>query len=104
ICAPAPSHSEAKTLRISHRSIGRGGAAFGRNARMAVSIFARRVSESQGRMRTNRDRKSTRLNSSHQIISYAVFCLKKKKYTKRNAPGKGLYFSRAVYQPRLYQY
>src|SRR5258708_16770992 len=28
-----------------------------------------------------RDRKSTRLNSSHQIISYAVFCLKKKKTT-----------------------
>src|SRR5258708_27074132 len=28
---------------------------------------------------TRRDRKSTRLNSSHQIISYAVFCLKKKK-------------------------
>src|SRR5258708_9269110 len=27
----------------------------------------------------NPDRKSTRLNSSHQIISYAVFCLKKKK-------------------------
>src|SRR5947208_13042117 len=27
------------------------------------------------------DRKSTRLNSSHQIISYAVFCLKKKKLT-----------------------
>src|SRR5947208_13356130 len=27
------------------------------------------------------DRKSTRLNSSHQIISYAVFCLKKKKWT-----------------------
>src|SRR5438552_10275631 len=26
------------------------------------------------------DRKSTRLNSSHQIISYAVFCLKKKKW------------------------
>src|SRR5258708_30231040 len=31
------------------------------------------------------DRKSTRLNSSHQIISYAVFCLKKKKNkTERN--------------------
>src|SRR5258708_9469385 len=29
--------------------------------------------------RFNIDRKSTRLNSSHQIISYAVFCLKKKK-------------------------
>src|SRR6185436_20625621 len=28
------------------------------------------------------DRKSTRLNSSHQIISYAVFCLKKKKKIK----------------------
>src|SRR5258708_13218126 len=30
------------------------------------------------------DRKSTRLNSSHQIISYAVFCLKKKKTTNHN--------------------
>src|SRR5438552_13832737 len=30
-----------------------------------------------------RDRKSTRLNSSHQIISYAVFCLKKKKKNKQ---------------------
>src|SRR5258708_6495682 len=29
------------------------------------------------------DRKSTRLNSSHQIISYAVFCLKKKKQKNR---------------------
>src|SRR5258708_26922087 len=29
------------------------------------------------------DRKSTRLNSSHQIISYAVFCLKKKKRQNR---------------------
>src|SRR5258708_14606148 len=30
------------------------------------------------------DRKSTRLNSSHQIISYAVFCLKKKKKDRRS--------------------
>src|SRR5256885_11581789 len=29
------------------------------------------------------DRKSTRLNSSHLVISYAVFCLKKKKKTKK---------------------
>src|SRR5207244_10325128 len=29
-------------------------------------------------LRAGTDRKSTRLNSSHQIISYAVFCLKKK--------------------------
>src|SRR5258708_23916036 len=34
-----------------------------------------------------RDRKSTRLNSSHQIISYAVFCLKKKRpWSSRNRP------------------
>src|SRR5947208_1037819 len=33
------------------------------------------------------DRKSTRLNSSHQIISYAVFCLKKKKHKRINQEG-----------------
>src|SRR3712207_6971821 len=33
------------------------------------------------RVRLGRDRKSTRLNSSHANISYAVFCLKKKKDT-----------------------
>src|SRR2546426_6160025 len=33
--------------------------------------------------RVVRDRKSTRLNSSHLVISYAVFCLKKKKTTLR---------------------
>src|SRR3712207_7768215 len=32
------------------------------------------------RRRRSRDRKSTRLNSSHANISYAVFCLKKKKH------------------------
>src|SRR2546426_4204669 len=32
--------------------------------------------------RQRRDRKSTRLNSSHLVISYAVFCLKKKKASK----------------------
>src|SRR5256885_5622660 len=30
----------------------------------------------------DQDRKSTRLNSSHLVISYAVFCLKKKKFTR----------------------
>src|SRR5690348_17466589 len=34
--------------------------------------------------RDGRDRKSTRLNSSHPSISYAVFCLKKKKNTTLN--------------------
>src|SRR5256885_2823869 len=32
------------------------------------------------------DRKSTRLNSSHLVISYAVFCLKKKKKERRHTP------------------
>src|SRR5256885_3503308 len=32
-------------------------------------------------VKRGRDRKSTRLNSSHLVISYAVFCLKKKKNT-----------------------
>src|ERR1017187_1278135 len=32
------------------------------------------------------DRKSTRLNSSHRCISYAVFCLKKKRYYEIAAP------------------
>src|SRR3712207_7553251 len=38
------------------------------------------------------DRKSTRLNSSHANISYAVFCLKKKKTSER--PATYLHFSR----------
>src|SRR5258708_23024126 len=37
-----------------------------------------------GARRGRVDRKSTRLNSSHQIISYAVFCLKKKKEVCRD--------------------
>src|SRR5690625_6919583 len=35
--------------------------------------------ENAVKARNNQDRKSTRLNSSHVAISYAVFCLKKKK-------------------------
>src|SRR5688500_19654784 len=40
--------------------------------------------------RHRRDRKSTRLNSSHLVISYAVFCLKKKK-KKTNESGDDVY-------------
>src|SRR5438034_3501935 len=36
------------------------------------------------RCQRQEDRKSTRLNSSHTVISYAVFCLKKKKKNKDN--------------------
>src|SRR5438876_11986705 len=41
-----------------------------------------RVSRSHCGAERRRDRKSTRLNSSHPSISYAVFCLKKKKTPK----------------------
>src|SRR3712207_7383088 len=40
---------------------------------------SRRHEDRGGGARARRDRKSTRLNSSHANISYAVFCLKKKK-------------------------
>src|SRR5947208_5029873 len=39
-----------------------------------------------GRPLAEIDRKSTRLNSSHQIISYAVFCLKKKNQLRHRTP------------------
>src|SRR2546422_6815346 len=43
-------------------------------------VFADNLCETPARLRERvRDRKSTRLNSSHGYISYAVFCLKKKK-------------------------
>src|SRR5256886_4469835 len=38
-------------------------------------------------MALSKDRKSTRLNSSHSQISYAVFCLKKKKKALESVPG-----------------
>src|SRR5258708_21762177 len=47
------------------------------SSNQAPGQIARRVVDELARMRRE-DRKSTRLNSSHQIISYAVFCLKKK--------------------------
>src|SRR5256885_8049550 len=49
-----------------------------------IGIMMAKVDGSVGRIPSTkctikRDRKSTRLNSSHLVISYAVFCLKKKK-------------------------
>src|SRR3989454_6239134 len=46
------------------------------------------------RPRILRDRKSTRLNSSHLVISYAVFCLKKKKIKRTQQ--LGCYFRDAM--------
>src|SRR5436190_6317399 len=45
--------------------------------------FNARTSRRRPTASTSRDRKSTRLNSSHTVISYAVFCLKKKKKKKK---------------------
>src|SRR5205085_11640355 len=50
-----------------------------KGARWTVTV---RDDRSESCDRTRRDRKSTRLNSSHSQISYAVFCLKKKKKKK----------------------
>src|SRR5438270_10357178 len=51
-----------------------------RLARCAARAAARSAGSPPARARPpTRDRKSTRLNSSHSQISYAVFCLKKKK-------------------------
>src|SRR3712207_7003718 len=49
----------------------------GEGDRAGASAFRFLVADSIARL----DRKSTRLNSSHANISYAVFCLKKKKHT-----------------------
>src|SRR5205809_7843261 len=63
--------------RVSPRNLCCGLCVFGTNQQMEGSMFDDRD--------PNRDRKSTRLNSSHGYISYAVFCLKKKKMTQQSA-------------------
>src|SRR5690349_22545823 len=58
----------------------------GRNEQLAFYLNAYNawiLHEALAKYPTKRDRKSTRLNSSHVEISYAVFCLKKKKKTKK---------------------
>src|SRR5215475_6528851 len=52
-----------------------------------ISVHDRSRSVRPNRVRRHPDRKSTRLNSSHVKISYAVFCLKKKKIAR----GDGLF-------------
>src|SRR5699024_12352212 len=49
--------------------------------------FARHTHSALERLETLRDRKSTRLNSSHVSISYAVFCLQKKTQWRHDAAG-----------------
>src|SRR5690348_17429565 len=50
-----------------------------REGRPVRGVSGRRPREDRDAFPSGRDRKSTRLNSSHPSISYAVFCLKKKK-------------------------
>src|SRR3712207_7021116 len=57
--------------------------------RMGITGEQGAVADSAGVLakRMKADRKSTRLNSSHANISYAVFCLKKKKLSTRSTQG-----------------
>src|SRR5207253_8096467 len=64
-----------------------------RGTRQGAGLPHRRRRRNSGSV--TRDRKSTRLNSSHVAISYAVFCLKKKKYKK--PPSKLLHNTPHVY-------
>src|SRR5215211_8016614 len=47
-----------------------------------------RIAAANPKAKVGQDRKSTRLNSSHTVISYAVFCLKKKKKNKKKNNSK----------------
>src|SRR3712207_9279538 len=60
-------------------ALGRPSATASRPRRAAAGSIASASRSKRRRSRSPPDRKSTRLNSSHANISYAVFCLKKKK-------------------------
>src|SRR5690625_6433532 len=70
-------------LPISATSISRNMPGKSEEKRIFISPLARKMAEDKDfdieRIKGTGDRKSTRLNSSHVAISYAVFCLKKKK-------------------------
>src|SRR5437763_10129722 len=59
------------------------------DAMIAVEMMARKLEEGFDKLRAAsfafEDRKSTRLNSSHRCISYAVFCLKKKSSRRQSS-------------------
>src|SRR5256885_8013713 len=72
-----------RSLLLEHPHHGRG--QLGRAIGTVIEDRRRRLVEMRVHHR-HQDRKSTRLNSSHLVISYAVFCLKKKKYSRCNQP------------------
>src|SRR5689334_24168085 len=57
-----------------------------RALRLVGTVGVERVARLLAQLLVLQDRKSTRLNSSHSSISYAVFCLKKKKKQKWSSP------------------
>src|SRR5438132_7656739 len=70
----------------------RGGHRGGRDRRVPVGLARLEgprpggaAAHRRARVRRGGDRKSTRLNSSHTVISYAVFCLKKKNIMKQTS-------------------
>src|SRR5256885_6614419 len=80
------SHSEPRARRPPARGTGRGDPPRRAVARVRRPAELQRLrlerrEDVVARLVDERDRKSTRLNSSHLVISYAVFCLKKKKPT-----------------------
>src|SRR5438034_5552209 len=69
----APTHRHARRVARAHEPDGR-------------EVGGRVLAQGEnfgGDQQVRKDRKSTRLNSSHTVISYAVFCLKKKKKKKK---------------------
>src|SRR5947199_5935773 len=64
-----------------------GGAIDPQRSSITVRVFKAGVFSAFGHEHPHRDRKSTRLNSSHLGISYAVFCLKKKHLSFHNSSG-----------------
>src|SRR5689334_23793662 len=70
--------------RQNHRDMGHRGAKIpGDDGEQRIDNTGAGGGEKSSRRQQTQDRKSTRLNSSHSSISYAVFCLKKKKKTKK---------------------
>src|SRR5438034_4867194 len=71
-------------------------AAVGRAEHLSVDLRAVARRKRHG---LREDRKSTRLNSSHTVISYAVFCLKKKKKRRQKQTKYTTITRHAVQQP-----
>src|SRR2546430_13478242 len=79
------------TLFRSHRGAALGGIRLGGRVRDPGD------GQRRGRgVRRRLDRKSTRLNSSHSQISYAVFCLKKKKKTNTTTPEDNISYTNSA--------